>query len=128
MFATSSMFLKRYIVHLVSWCKSTFQVTSVVWFVAKFQYFGRRANQWRREGGGNCPRAPGQGGRLLRPINKRLGLLNKGETMIPRLQSVNTANTAIGYLHCHRLRTSTRIAIKTARMRWGAGGGGGAIS
>ena len=34
-------------------------------------------------GGGNCPRAPGQGGRLLRPIKKRLGLLNKGKTMIP---------------------------------------------
>ena len=55
-------------------------------------------------GGGNCPRAPGQGGRLLRPINKRLGLLNKGKTMIPRLQSVNTANTAIGYLHSQQRR------------------------
>ena len=54
-------------------------------------------------GGGNCLRAPGQGGRLRRPINKRLGLLNKGKTMIPRLQSVDTANTAIGYLHCQDL-------------------------
>ena len=34
-------------------------------------------------GGGNCPRAPGQGGAPAKANKKRLGLLNKGKTMIP---------------------------------------------